>query len=216
MVNADHRIKLDRKRKDHGMKPVSMIFVSVIAVFFLAGCTSMNLLNNPRANTLSLAGGSMPVNVGLYVTPLFSEYKYKGNCAAEMSTLNYNLGQASVLLFEDALAQTAKSVAIVDKAPPYASGKEDIAIVIEPSIESFSEDHPVMLRTSKYEAQIAYKVKVYNKEGKVILEKSYTGTGARSGIATHSPGHNFEIAAGDAMNDALMKILKDVAQVVNK
>ena len=73
-----------------------------------------------------------------------------------------------------------------------------------------------MLRVNQYEARITYKVRVYNKEGKVILENSYTGMGAKNGIATQSPGHNYEIPAGIAMNDAVTKILKDVAQVVGK
>lgn len=198
------------------MKRIAKSIVAMLMLVGFAGCTSMHMLNNPTAEMSMLQRADIPKNVGLYVTPAFSGYIYEDTDGGEMSNLRYKLGAASVLLFEDTLARAAKSVKVVSSKPPYDGQLQHIEVVIQPSIASFSQKNPMLTRIGKYSAEITYDVKVYDQEGKLISDKTYSGSGARNGIATQSPGHNYEIAAGLAMQDAVSKAVKDIATAVRK
>lgn len=163
-----------------------------------------------------LGGTRITGNVGLYVSPTFANYTYEDTDAGEMSNLRYKLGSASVLLFEDTLARVARSVKVVDTMPPYSGELDQISVVINPNIAAFSQKNPALTRIGKYSAEISYDVKVYDKQGKVLLEKSYSGSGAKNGIATHSPGYNYEVAAGLAMQDAISKAVRDISAALEQ
>lgn len=198
------------------MKKLFKSIIGILAIAGLTGCTSMHMFNNPTADMSRLPQGEIQENVGLYVTPELSEYVYEDTCGAEMSNVRYNLGTATVLLFEDVLAQVTKGVKVVSGKPPYKGKLQHIALVIEPSIVNFSQKNPFLTRVGKYSAEITYDVKVYNSSGKLVLEKKYTGSGAKNGIATKSPGHNYEIAAGLAMKDAVSQVVKDIEEIAGQ
>ena len=197
------------------IRTVRMLVAAAVAVG-LAGCTSMNLFNGPRADASLAQQAEIGVTVGLYVSPEFSKYVFKDKDGGEMSNLNYKLGSASVLLFEDALATAAQGVKVVYSKPPYDGMLKQLSVVVEPSIVKFSQKNPVMTRVGKYSANITYGVKVYDQKGAVILDNTYSGSGVRNGIATVSPGHNYEIAAGLAMQDAVNKAVTEIAATLKK
>ena len=198
------------------MQKLSVIFYVVVAVvvLFLNGCTTMSITMNPKAPLDELAGKKIQAKVALYMDSEFQNYHWHGKSGAELSKLDYDLGSASKSLFLESFMLVSKAVVLVNSTPPFSDAdKNDIAVVVKPKIVSFSEDHSALLRTSDYHAEITYHVTVYDKNGKVIIEKDYNAKGVVAGKATHGPGSNYAAPAEKAMANAIVKIIDDISNL---
>lgn len=207
--------KKETERSKTVQKLSYTFYVAVaVVVFFLNGCTTMHITMNPKTPSDELIGGKIPVKVALYMDTEFQNYHWHGQSGAEMSKLDYDLGSASKSLFLESFMLVSKAVVLVNSAPPYSDvDKSDISVVVRPKIVSFSEKHSAVLRVADYHAEITYHVTVYDKNGKVIIEKDYNAIGVVAGKATVSPGSNYAAPAEKAMSNAVVKIIKDISNL---
>lgn len=179
-----------------------------------AGCTSMRITMNPKVPSAELWGKRIPYKVGLLMDSAFQNYHWQGTSRAEMSKLDYDLGSASKGLFLESFMLVSKAVTLVDSKPPYSDpSRNDIVIVVEPTITEFSEKHSAWLRVADYYAEITYHVSVYDKTGQRVLEKDYPAKGVARGQATHSPGSNYAAPAERAMAQAIVDIIDDISNL---
>ncbi|MBI4691048.1 MAG: hypothetical protein HY754_12415 [Nitrospirae bacterium] len=131
-----------------------------------------------------------------------------------MSKLDYDFGSASKSLFLETFMRVSKGIMIVEKRPPYAPSEQiDVSIVIEPHITLFSEDHSAILRIADYTAHIEYKVIVYDKQGNILLDKTYKSDGVARGQATISPSSNYAAPAEIAMGKIVVMIIDDLIKI---
>jgi hypothetical protein len=197
--------------KSHFLSVGILVF---LVAFCFAGCTTMNVSMNPKFPGDELAGKRIPVRVGLYMDNEFVNYHWHGQSNAEMSKLDYDFGSASKALFLETFMRVSKGTLIVDKKPPYAPQDQiDVSIVIEPHITSFNEDHSALVRIADYTAHIEYKVTVYDKEGKILLDKTYKADGVAKGHATVSPSSNYAAPAEIAMEKVAVMIVDDLINI---
>jgi len=190
-------------------------FVTVAALVLGAtGCSTMRITMSPKAPAAELANKRIPLTVGLLMDSEFVNYHWYGTSGAEMSKLDYDLGTASKSVFLETFMLVSKAVRLVDAKPPYADpGLNDVVIVVKPTIAGFSEEHSAWLRVVNYYSEITYHVSVYDKTGKVVLDKDYKVKGVARGQATVSPGSNYAAPAADAMSKALVEIVGDISQL---
>ena len=93
--------------------------------------------------------------------------------------------------------------------PPYDAPAPAVDAVLEPRIEDFTFDIP-LLKTSTYSAEIAYRFTLYSPEGAPVASWRVEGYGARKGefgfdFATW-PG----LAANAAIEDAMRRFVEEI------
>lgn len=197
-----------------GQRFLRVGLIVLLSTVVFAGCTTMKVSMNPKVPAEELATKRIPVKVGLYMDTEFINYHWQGTSNAEMSKLDYDLGSASKSLFLETFMRVSKSMMLVDKKPPYAPQEQiDVSIVIEPHIALFSEDHSAILRIADYTAHIEYKVIVYDKQGNILLDKTYKADGVAKGQATVSPSSNYAAPAEIAMAKIVVMIVDDLINI---
>jgi len=191
-----------------------MVCFFFVVMFGVSGCTTMQITMNPKAPSAELANKRIPVKVALLMNDAFQNYRWEGKSGAEMSKLDYGLGAASKSLFIESFMLAAKGFTLVDSKPPYTdASRNDIVIVVEPQIAGFSEDHSAILRVADYEAEIIYHIVVYDKVGKILLDKNYSAKGVVQGRATMGPSSNYAAPAESAMAQAIVAIIDDISKL---
>jgi len=155
----------------------------------------------------------VPYSIGLSFTPEFymPNRKEEPNRPPDRYGMtDYDLVSASKTLFIETFMRVARGVVRVDGKPPYGNPNEAaVAIVIDPQIVGFGQEHPAYWI---YSAHIEYHVIVYDRAGTVMLDKVYRGEGDQ-GAKTHSPDSSYAAVAGIAMTRAIAALVKDVSQL---
>ena len=155
----------------------------------------------------------VPFSIGLSFTPEFLMYHQQEGPVGppeRTSMMDYDLGPASEALFIETFIRMARGVVRVDGRPPYGSPAEvTAAIVIEPQIVGFGQEHPAYWI---YTAHIEYRVIVFDRTGAVLLDKVYRGDGDQ-GAKTYSPDSSYDAVVGIAMTRAIAALVKDVSQL---
>jgi len=154
----------------------------------------------------------VPYSIGLSFTPEFLTYHRQegpdgspGSSQADSCLVSW-----SKTLFIETFMRMARGVVRVDGKPPYGNPDEPSpAIVIEPQIVGFGQEHPAYWI---YKAHIEYRVIVYDRAGAVLLDKVYSGDGDQ-GAKTYSPDSSYGAVAGIAMTRAIAPLVKDVSQL---
>lgn len=139
----------------------------------------------------------------------FQNYHWQGFSDAELRGLDYDLGSASRNLFLDALKRVSDGVILVESSPIYPLN--DIVLVVHPRISRFSEKHSMLIRNANYYAEITYSVTVYDKTGKIILEKDYLAKGVEFGSI--DVYRNYATPAEKAMAQAIENIIDDISKL---
>jgi hypothetical protein len=156
----------------------------------------------------------MPVNIGLYLSGEFKNYRYTDSTKTLGTTYDFwNLGSESAGIFEVGLSQVFEKVVVVDQKPPFTKVQPvPLRAVVEPKIEGLDFKVPAIV-VQPWSTKIQYKVLVYNPEGKVIWEKSITGAGEVPGSYTRTLeelGTNPAKPATAAIIDAADKLIEAV------
>jgi hypothetical protein len=156
----------------------------------------------------------MPVNLGLYLSDEFKNYRYTDSTKTLGTTYDFwNLGSESAGIFEVGLSQVFEKVVIVDQKPPFTKIQPvPLQAVVEPKIEGLDFRVPAIV-VQPWSARIQYKVLVYNPEGKVVWEKSIDGVGEVPGSYTRTLeelGTNPAQPATAAIIDAADKLIEAI------
>jgi hypothetical protein len=189
----------------------TITFAAVIMILALAvgftGCT-MHITMNP-SSAAELASKHIPYKILLFMDGEFRNYHWQGFSSAELQGLDYNLGSASKNLFIDAFKRVSEGVTVVESRPIYpVAGHGDIVLVVHPRIGRFSEKHNPFIRNANYYAEITYQVTVYDKIGRIVLEKNYTAGGVEMG--SMDVYRNHAAPAEKAMAQAIVMIIDDI------
>jgi hypothetical protein len=184
---------------------------------FLAGCLgpSMNVRVTVTPTLIDKTyPDKMPVNIGLYLSDEFKNYRYTDSTKTLGTTYDFwNLGSESAGIFEVGLSQVFEKVVVVDQKPPFTKAQPvPLRGVMEPKIEGLDFKVP-MIVVQPWSTKIQYKVLLYNPEGKVIWEKSITGVGEVPGSYTRTLeelGTNPAKPATAAIIDAADKLIEAI------
>ncbi len=196
--------------KSREKNSISIIFCVLMGftLMFSAGCAHTVLVApNPPDKVF---GEKIPLDVGLYLTPEFTNYKVSESRKGD--TWNYtNLGEASATEFRLGLSQIYRRVELVDEKPPFSKPKTiTLHAVVEPAIEKFDFEIPFW-KFDLYPAKIYYKITVYDMDGKSIFTKLVKGIGDIKGSAgfdfTENPSKSASKAVEDGVNKSLEEIL---------
>jgi len=183
-----------------------------ISVVGLSGCSTMKIAMNPKVPADITT--RLPYGVGLYLTPEFERYHWHGTSKAEGRGLDYDLGSASKALFLETFLRLARGAMLVGRKPPDDNpGEPAAAIVIEPKIVGFGEEHSAFWRIAAYTAHIEYRTVVYDRTGAVLLDKVYRGDGEARGARTLDPTGNYAAPADIAMSRAIAALFRDLTQL---
>jgi len=191
-----------------------------ISVVGLSSCApyTVNIAMNPQVpNDIRVR---LPFTVGLYLSPEFEMYHWRESDVKNQRTLDYDLGSASKALFLQTFMDMTREIRMVSRKPPYIGPDEPaVAIVIEPQIVGFGQEHPAYFI---YLAHIEYRVIVYDRTGAILLDKIYRGDGEAQGeIERYMASdlnfiimtYNFAAPAKIAMSRAIAALLNDVSQL---
>lgn len=192
----------------------ALVITLSMSLVGLSGCSTMRITVNSKVP--AEITGRLPYAIGLYFTPEFETYRWRGPAAMELSWLDYDLGSASKSLFIETSMRLARLTLLVQRKPPYSGPDEPaVAIVIDPRIVGFGEEHSAFLRIADYTAHIEYRAIVYDRAGAVLLDKIYRGDGETQGTQTPTPSQdsNFLAPAAIAMSRAIAALVKDVSRL---
>ena len=156
----------------------------------------------------------MPVQVGLYLTEEFKNYRFTDSTKTLGTTYDFwNLGSESSGMFEVGLSQIFQKVIVVDQKPPFSKAQPvPLRAVVEPKIEGLDFKVPAIV-VQNWSTKIQYKILVYDLEGKVIWEKALTGVGEVPGSYTRTMeelGTNPAKPATAAIIDATDKLIEAI------
>ena len=185
--------------------------------FFLAGCLgpSMNVRVTVTPTLIDKTyPDRMPVNIGLYVSEEFRNYRYTDSTKTLGTTYDFwNVGSESSGMFETGLSQIFQKVVAVDQKPPFSKAQPvPLRAVVEPKIEGLAFKVPAVV-VQNWSTKIQYKIVVYNLEGKVIWQKAITGVGEVPGSYTRTMeelGTNPAKPATAAIIDATDKLIEAI------
>jgi hypothetical protein len=185
--------------------------------FFAAGCEGLSM--NVRVTvtptlTDKTYPDKMPLNVGLYLTEEFKNYRYTDSAKTLGTTYDFwNVGSESSGMIEVGLSQIFQKVVVVDQKPPFSKAQPvPLRAVVEPKIEGLDFKVPAIV-VQPWSTKIQYRFLVYNVEGRLIWEKSITGVGAVPGSYTRTTeelGTNPAKSATAAIIDAADKLIEAI------
>jgi len=177
----------------------------------VTGCGPMYITMNPSVLAVDQVKKNIPGKVTLFMDHEFRNYHWEGFSKTELRGLDYALGSASKNLFLETFKRAADGVALVETMPAPEPVNSDIVLVVRPRIGGFSEDHNMFIRNANYYAEITYHVTIYDKTGKIVLEKDYFAREAEMGNIDVYRNH--AAPAEKAMAQAVLKIMDDISRL---
>lgn len=199
-------------------KRISLLLALALTLpISLAGCLgpSMNVRVTVTPTLIDKTyPDKMPVNIGLYVSDEFKNYRYTDSTKTLGTTYDFwNLGSESAGIFEVGLSQIFEKVVVVDQKPPFTKAQPvPLRGVVEPKIEGLDFKVPAIV-VQPWSTKIQYKILMYNLEGKEIWQKSITGVGEVPGSYTRTLeelGTNPAKPATAAIIDAADKLIEAI------
>jgi hypothetical protein len=199
-------------------KRISLLLALALTLpISLAGCLgpSMNVRVTVTPTLIDKTyPDKMPVNIGLYVSDEFKNYRYTDSTKTLGTTYDFwNLGSESAGIFEVGLSQIFERVVVVDQKPPFTKAQPvPLRGVVEPKIEGLDFKVPAIV-VQPWSTKIQYKILMYNLEGKEIWQKSITGVGEVPGSYTRTLeelGTNPAKPATAAIIDAADKLIEAI------
>ena len=198
----------------------SLLGIILLLLFVSSGCTAHVQPNVSESEYLT----STPKKSGraeLYVTEAFRTHIETKTDAMDMKKWQYELGPLSVDCFKYALASRFEKVDVKLGTPSFPMESEvnkDLLVVIEPAFSQFDTHFPIAFKFETYKAVISFRVKAYDRTGKLILENVYEGVGSKRGsIGSASAGHAANpVAAKLAVKNAVDKAISDIMEAIEK
>ena len=193
------------------------LILFLVVSFTLWGCGGPSL--NVRVTvtpklTEKTYPDKMPINIGLYLTEEFKNYRVTDSEKTLGTTYDFwNLGMESAGMFEVGLRQIFQKVLVIDEKPPFSKAKPiPLVAIVEPAIERFEFKVPPLVFQTWF-TKIYYKVAVYDPQGKILWETSFTGTGNTAGSYTRTMeelGVNPSRPASQAIIDGTDKMIEGI------
>lgn len=192
---------------------MSMLFSSsfrlvsvLIFALFITGCAHQIAVSPNQANVLTTAP-KVQVDVGLIISSSSAAFNHSERKFGD-EWVYANLGESTMGLFRNAIIQRFRRVKELsgrNQAP-----SENISVIVEPLIESFIFDIPI-LKFQTYPATLKLRVTVVDPTGKVIYTNVISGVGDSKG----SPGFDFSAnparSATKAVEEAVKNAVEDLA-----
>jgi len=198
----------------------SLLGIILLLLFVSSGCTAHVQPNVSESEYLT----STPKKSGraeLYVTEAFRTHTETKTDVMDMKKWEFELGPVSVDCFKYALASRFEKVGVKLGTPSFPMEGElnrDLLVVVEPAFSKFDTHYPVAFKFETYTVTISYRVKAYDRTGKLILENVYEGVGEKRGsIGTASAGHAAgPVATKLAVKNAVDKAVFDIMEAIEK
>jgi len=182
-----------------------MRFVYLLLSAALLAACSHNVPVNPSVNAARTV--KIDRTVGLYISRDLETFTFEDTQYGD--TWKYPIGAPSARAIEQAAARTFARTFRVQALPPDLPGARALDAVLEPQIEHFNFDLP-LLKTSTYRAEIRYRFTLHSPTGAVIDSWTVTGEGAVNG----KPGFDFTTwpgaAADEAIEDAMRRFVDEI------
>ena len=203
------------------MKLKGIMLLSVVGVYLvLTGCAAVV---RPQVSESEFMTNEpkKPGRVDLYVTEEFRKHVETKTDAMDFKKWEFELGPLAVDTFKYALASRFEEVKVMLGTPNFPMTGDTVKgllAVVHPEFAGFSCSFPVVFKFESYTSTVCFNVKVFDKTGSVLIDKSYTGVGEKRGsIGFESAGHAANpIAAQLAVKDAVDKAVADIIKEVSK
>jgi len=198
----------------------SLLGIILLLLFVSSGCTAHVQPNVSESEYLT----STPKKSGraeLYVTEAFRTHTETKTDVMDMKRWEYELGPVAVDCFKYALASRFEKVDVKLGTPSFPMESEvnkDLLVVVEPAFSQFDTHYPIAFKFETYSAVISFRVKAYDRTGRLILENVYEGVGGKRGsIGYESAGHSANpVAAKLAVKNAVDKAISDIMEAIEK
>jgi hypothetical protein len=198
----------------------SLLGIILLLLFIFSGCTATIQPVVSESEYLTSATKKSG-RAELYVSEEFRKHTETKTDVMDMKKWEYELGPASVDCFKYALSSRFEKVDVKLGTPSFPMEGEvnrDLLVVVEPAFLKFDTHYPVAFKFETYTVAISYKVKAYDRSGKLILENVYEGVGEKRGsIGTASAGHAAgPVATKLAVKNAVDKAVFDIMEAIEK
>ena len=170
--------------------------LGILLVGLITGCTSSVTLRTPTIPEPLLE--QIPISVGLRMAEDFEHYVHQEKIFGQ-EEWNIDLGRSNAALFEQLFAFMFADVTVLGPDDdPQAMGLDAL---IETSIDAFEFSTPTQSNTDAFAVWIRYRLRVYDKEGKLVSNWPVSAYG-KSQTTTLGGDEALARAAVLAMRDA--------------
>lgn len=195
MISAKYVELLGRKSLSYQVMKRRASF-ALLAAAFLAGCSSSVQLTTPTIPAPLVE--PIPVSVGLRMPANFQHFVHEESVYGR-EEWKIDLGNSNAAFFEQLFGYLFSSVTILgEDDDPKTMGLDAL---IEPSIDAFEFSTPTQSKTSAFAVWIRYRLKVYDRDGKLVSNWPVSAYG-KAGTAGTRSGEALRYAALLAMRDA--------------
>jgi hypothetical protein len=146
---------------------------------------------------------TLPLRVGVHYPADYSDYTYTEVSGGD-SKWSIRAGAANVAMFDSVCQRLFRETVRLD-ALPAAGAATGYDAYIEPSIDAFEFATPRQSGTSQYSVWIRYRLKVYDREGRLVTTWPVSAYG-QSASAALQPARSLQEATVLAMRDAAATI----------
>ena len=177
------------------------------------GCATYTVEPSVRMERQDIALETSAANALLWVTPAFEQYTKEQVDVGDLMTWKFVLGSESVDMFRDALGKIFSKVDVQRGAsPPKGDVPSGVKVVVHPEIVDTKASFPVAFKFENYRAMVKYAVKVYDKDGNVLLDEVFEGKGVERGhVGYSSAGHD---ALPEALRQAMVSVMKQLLEAI--
>jgi hypothetical protein len=172
----------------------------LVALLFVSACTFQAELRpkvSPSATT------QIPLAVGVYYSPELLAY-IQEEVTAGGARMRFAIGEATPPLFNEVFRLLFREVRSLDRLPPIAT---DVSLdaIIEPRIEKFTVDAPLMSNLGTWTARVTYVFTLYSPKGDLIASWS------RSWSGSSNDGYSFTRAGASHASQAVDRAMAGLA-----
>jgi hypothetical protein len=155
----------------------------LLLLLFTAACTFHADLS-PKVT--QSAAEQLPLAVGIYYSPELLAYQ-QDEVLTGGSRMRFAVGEATPALFNEVFRRLFREARAVDRLPPFTS---DIVLdaVIEPRIERFTVDAPIMPTIGTWTARVTYLFSLYSTKGDLIASWTRSWSASSNDGFTLAPG----------------------------
>lgn len=139
------------------------VLIAVLLAGALSGCASNVQMSLPTVPEPLVR--KIPVNIGLRMPENFHRYVHEEDVLGR-DEWSIDLGDANASLFTQLFAHMFRSVRIISAdEDPRVMGLDAL---VEPSIDKFEFSTPAQSNTESFAVWIRYRLKVYDRDGKLV------------------------------------------------
>lgn len=194
-------------------RPLFMVLIALGGCLGSLGCATYTVEPHVRMEGQDIALETCAANALLWVTPAFEHYTKEQVDAGDLTTWRFVLGPESVEMFSEGLGKIFSQVDVQRGASlPGGNVPSGVKVVVHPAIVDTKASFPVAFKFENYHATVKYGVKVYDKNGKILLDEIFEGKGVERGhVGYSSAGHD---ALPEALRQAMVSAMKQCLEAI--